>query len=323
MQQVGTPDLIVGSPSASDSGPVAGVTFTLRATVRNLGDGASAATTLRYYRSTDATITTSDTEVGTDAVAELAPAGGGSEAVDLTAPASPGTYYYGACVDAVTDESDTTNNCSTSLPVTVQITVTEPEGHPDLVVAAPTVSDSGPAAGATFTLSATVRNEGEGESAATTLRYYRSTDATITASDTAVGTDAVAELAPAGGGSEAVDLTAPASPGTYYYGACVDTVTDESDTDQQLLGIGDGQRASRCDGAGGPSGLGGVGTDGERQRTSRWGVVHPVGDGEERWRRSLGGHDTALLPLDRRDDHDIRHGGGDGRGSGACRFGKQ
>ena len=230
LQQDGTPDLIVGSPSASDSGPVAGVTFTLRATVRNLGDGASAATTLRYYRSTDATITTSDTLVGTDAVAALAASGSSSESVDVTAPATAGTYYYGACVDPVTDESDTTNNCSTSLPINVQITVTEPEGHPDLVVAAPTVSDSGPAAGATFTLSATVRNAGDGASAATTLRYYRSTDATITASDTEAGTDAVAALAPAGGGSESVDLTAPASPGTYYYGACVDPVADESDT---------------------------------------------------------------------------------------------
>ena len=205
------------------------MTFTLRATVRNLGDGASAATTLRYYRSTDATITASDTEAGTDAVAELAPAGGGSEAVDLTAPASPGTYYYGACVDAVADESDTTNNCSTSLPVNVQITVTEPEGHPDLVVAAPTVSDSGPAAGASFTLSATVRNAGEGAAAATTLRYYRSTDATITTSDTAAGTDEVAALAASGSSSESVDVTAPATAGTYYYGACVDPVTGESD----------------------------------------------------------------------------------------------
>ena len=42
--------------------------------------------------------------------------------MDLTAPSSPGTYYYGACVDAVPNESDTTNNCS-SLPVTVS----EPE----------------------------------------------------------------------------------------------------------------------------------------------------------------------------------------------------
>ena len=34
--------------------------------------------------------------------------------MDLTAPDTSGTYYYGACVDAVTDESDTTNNCSAS-----------------------------------------------------------------------------------------------------------------------------------------------------------------------------------------------------------------
>ena len=35
------------------------------------------------------------------------------------APSTPGTYYYGACVDAVTGESDTTNNCSGSVSVTV------------------------------------------------------------------------------------------------------------------------------------------------------------------------------------------------------------
>ena len=222
----GQPDLVVGSPSVSDGGPAAGASFTLSATVRNDGDGASGATTLRYYRSTDATITTSDRAVGTGAVVGLAASGSGSESVDLTAPSSPGTYYYGACVDAVAGESDTTNNCSTS----VQVTVPEPPGQPDLVVGSPSVSDSGPAAGASFTLSATVRNDGDGDSGATTLRYYRSTDATITTSDTAEGTGAVAELAASGSGSESVDLTAPSSPGTYYYGACVDAVAEESDT---------------------------------------------------------------------------------------------
>ena len=54
-----------------------------------------------------------------DAVAALAALGRGGESVELTAPSSPGTYYYGACVAAVTDESDTTNNCSASVPVTV------------------------------------------------------------------------------------------------------------------------------------------------------------------------------------------------------------
>ena len=49
----------------------------------------------------------------------------------------------------------------------------------------PTVNDSRPAVGATFMLSATVRNDGDGAAAATTLRSYRSTDATITPADTA------------------------------------------------------------------------------------------------------------------------------------------
>ena len=229
---VTNPDLVVASASVSNSGPAVGATFTLSATVRNDGDGESQATTLRYYRSSDATISASDTAVGTDAVSALGVSGSGSASVDLTAPAA-GTYSYGACVDAVAGESDTTNNCSTAVQVTVRAPGTVPEPPPvttpDLVVALPTVSDDGPAVGAAFTLSATVRNDGDGESQATTLRYYRSTDATISASDTAVGTDAVEALAASGSSSESADLTALAA-GTYYYGACVDAVADESDT---------------------------------------------------------------------------------------------
>ena len=46
-----------------------------------------------------------------------------------------------------------------------------PQSNSDLVVVSPAVSDSRPAAGAAFTLSATVRNDGAGDAAATTLRY--------------------------------------------------------------------------------------------------------------------------------------------------------
>ena len=224
----GAPDLEVGTPSVDDASPETGGSFTLSATVSNDGDGGATATTLRYYRSTDATITTSDTEVGTDAVGALAASATSSASVDLTAPSTAGTYYYGACVDAVTDESDTTNNCSAS----VQVTVSEPPAQtaPELSVGTPTVDDASPETGGSFTLSATVSNDGDGGATATTLRYYRSTDATITTSDTEVGTDAVGALAASATSSASVDLTAPSTAGTYYYGACVDAVTDESDT---------------------------------------------------------------------------------------------
>ena len=105
------PDLVVHAPGVSDN-IMAGETFWLLVTVQNLGDAQSAATTVRYYRSSDANITTSDTQVGTDAVSSLLPIRNSGETIRLTAPSTAGTYYYGACVDAVTGESDTTNNCS-------------------------------------------------------------------------------------------------------------------------------------------------------------------------------------------------------------------
>ena len=308
----GDPDLTVTSPSVSDRAPVAGATFTLSATVRNAGDGAAEATTLRYYRSTDATITTSDLEVGTDAIAGLAALGSAGASVELTAPSTPGPYYYGACADAVTDESDTTNNCSASM----QVTVPEPR-HPDLTVTSPSVSDRAPVAGATFMLSATVRNAGDGAAEATTLRYYRSTDATITTSDLEVGTDAIAGLAALGSAGASVELTAPSTPGPYYYGACADAVTDESDTTNNCsASVQVTVPAPKPDlVVGSPHG--------GREQPRRWCGVHAVGDGTERgcWRGGV--DDAALLPLDGRDDHGGRHAGGHGRGGQACRFSDQ
>ena len=115
----GSPDLVVDSPSVSDNTLTTGQSFTLNATVRNQGTGSSAATTLRYYQSSNATISTSDTEVGTDSVGGLSASGTSAESVSLNAPSSAGTYYYGACVASVSGESNTNNNCSDGVHVTV------------------------------------------------------------------------------------------------------------------------------------------------------------------------------------------------------------
>ena len=233
-------DLVVGSPSVTDSSPETGDSFTLSATVRNDGDGAAAATTLRYYRSTDGTITTSDTEEGTDAMRGLSAGATSPESISLTAPSSAGTYYYGACVDAVTGESDTTNNCSSAVSVTVSAPPPPPPpAGPDVRVYAIVASTSpgGTGPGGNVGLSAGVGNYGDVSSAATTLRYYRSTDATITTSDTEEGTDAVGGLSAGATISGLGDnLNAPSTPGTYYYGACVDAVAGESDTTNNCSG---------------------------------------------------------------------------------------
>ena len=113
------PDLIVSSASVSDTTLTPGQAFTLNAKVRNQGAEPSAATTLRYYRSTDATITSDDEEVGTDAIVALNPSAINGVLISLTAPTSAGTYYYGACVESVADESESDNNCSRAVRITV------------------------------------------------------------------------------------------------------------------------------------------------------------------------------------------------------------
>ena len=207
-----------------------GANFWLYPIVQNNGDLTSPSTTLRYYRSTDSTITTADTQVATYSVKVLA-AGGAIDrhsAKELTAPSTVGTYYYGACVDSVRRETDTTNNCSA--PMTLEVVDPNDTSDPDLEVAT-SISDTRTWPGETLTVSATVTNAGDTASEATTLRYYRSTDADITASDTEVGTDAVGALAADGTSEQSIDLISPQSLGVqFYYGTCVDVVADESRT---------------------------------------------------------------------------------------------
>ena len=115
----GSPDLTVESPSVDDNTLTTGQLFTLRATVRNQGNASSGSTTLRYYRSSNATVSSNDVEVGTDGVSALSAGGTSAESISLNAPSDAGTYYYGACVDNVSGESNTDNNCSSGVSVTV------------------------------------------------------------------------------------------------------------------------------------------------------------------------------------------------------------
>lgn len=241
-------DLVVESPEVDDATPDPGGSIEFSATVRNRGDVGSDATTLRYYRSSNSTISSSDTEVGTDSVATLGAGATSNQSITLTVPSASGTYYFGACVDLVAGESDTANNCSAG----VQVDVGGGGGTAaDLVVESPSVDNDTVDAGDTITVSATVRNRGDGASDATTLRYYRSSNSTISSSDTEVGTDAVAGLAAGANSAESISLTAPSDAGTYYYGACVDSVSGESDTanncsDGVEVEVSDGGGDSYC-----------------------------------------------------------------------------
>ena len=113
------PDLVVIGVNVTDSSPETGGKFVLGMTVTNDGDGPSAPTTLRYKRSNDSRISTSDSTIGTESIRALTPPQGNFESIRLTAPSTPGTYYYGGCVSSVAGETSTSNNCSSSVKVTV------------------------------------------------------------------------------------------------------------------------------------------------------------------------------------------------------------
>ncbi len=183
------------SPVAANHSPVASAAV-IPDQALPVGRNAATVDMAPYFTDLDGDMLTY-TAVSSDAGVVIASVSGST--VTLT-PVSAG-----ATTVAVTAMDPGGATATQSIAVTVQESEPPPPSTPYLVVALPSVSDSNPVANAEFTFSATVRNVGDGDAAATTLRYYRSTDATVTTSDTEIGTDAV---------------TAPSTPGTYYYGAC-------------------------------------------------------------------------------------------------------
>ena len=114
------PDLVVVSPTVSPNTLVPGQFFTLSATIQNQGTSESRATTLGWYRSPNANISVNDIEVGTTSVDSLSARRGETKQIRLKAPIAADIYYYGGCVESIRYESNTDNNCSMGIAITVQ-----------------------------------------------------------------------------------------------------------------------------------------------------------------------------------------------------------
>ena len=115
------PDLAFAgvSPASATLSPGSSATFAFR--IRNQGTLASSATTIRAMRSPNPIVSTRDTELKSYSLSSLA------ASQDLTFPltisvdasTAAGTIYIGMCIDAVTDESNTRNNCSEGARLTI------------------------------------------------------------------------------------------------------------------------------------------------------------------------------------------------------------
>ena len=145
-----------------------GDTFRLETLIRNHGKAAATPATLSYHVSPDDTISRADTEIKTETLPRIAAGGTLERSVHLTAPDTPGTYYYGVCVNTVAAEADTTHNCSSATAITVS-------GADVMIFDAPQLSKNTLKSGETFQINTRVWNRGRIASPQTTLRYYLST----------------------------------------------------------------------------------------------------------------------------------------------------
>ena len=222
--------VVPGSVSVDDATVEPNQSIALAATVRNVGGVPAGTTTLSFYWSTDSSISTTDTPLCEVAVPSLVADSGSalSAACAVPASATAGDYYVGACVDTQSEESRTDNNCSAGVAVGID--------NFDWTVVAGSVSIDNATLkqGQSIALAATVRNVGGVPAGTTTLSFYWSTDTVFTSADTPLCEVAVPSLvADSSSALSATTCAVPASAtaGDYYVGACVDTQSEESRTD--------------------------------------------------------------------------------------------
>ena len=247
----GAPDLAFTGVSPTVVNVSPGETAMATFTLRNRGTTASAATTARLFQSDDATISTADNELGVTSIGAIAAGAEVPINVSLTLPtnAPSGTFYAGACVDAVAGELNTANNCSQAL----RIVVSTDSGSPDLIAESASPSSQTVAQGNVATADFFLRNGGGGPSSSTTVRVLVSADATISTTDGEIGTHTLSGLEANESYTLTVNWTLPSNQAlaTIYWGVCIDPVAGESNTTNncspsvQLTVVGSGASSSQ------------------------------------------------------------------------------
>lgn len=224
---VSTPDLhgtLCSGPSTGDSNGA----ITLQSTVANAGTPISGSFTYQLRLSSDSTITTADTLLGS--VTNSVPGTQVTTNTTLPANLTPGGYYFGLTIDAASGETDLADNSFTG----TAITISGGGSVPNLQAS----SISGPSSatiGDIVTITRYIVNVGTSYSGSFSYEVRLSTDSTITSGDTLVASTSSSTL-----GTMDLDVTIPQglSAGTYTWGLIVTPVTDETITSDNAVAGG-------------------------------------------------------------------------------------
>ena len=213
------PDPIETAVSNPPASGVVGGSFSVTDTVKNQGNASAGAFKVGYYLSTDKVGKTKSL-TGSRSITSLAAGASSSGTVSVAVPSgtAPGTYYLLACSDsggAVT-ESNETNSCRASSS-TIKISGV------DLIETALSNPPASGVAGGSFSVTDTVKNQGNASAGAFKVGYYLSTDK-VAKTKNLTGNRSLTSLAAGATSSGTVSVTVPSgtAPGTYYLLACSD-----------------------------------------------------------------------------------------------------
>lgn len=192
---------LVSAPASAEPGEMISVSNT----VQNIGNANAGAFTLGLYLSADATCTTSDTFLGSRAIASLNAglSNNANTAVTIPASATPGARNICAIADSGGAIPEVNENNNTGFdPITIV--------QPDLdvtAVNAPALA----APGSAVNVANTVQNIGNGPAGAFVVGLYLSADATCTTGDTFLTSRNVAGLAAGASSGVNTPVTIPAA----------------------------------------------------------------------------------------------------------------
>ncbi len=232
------PDLLP-SVSVSAKTTVPGSNLPTTNSIFNLGVTATGPFVVSFHLSRDIAYGGTD-DIPLATTRSISSLNGGAINTDTTSLAIPattpvGNYYVCAMADSgsVVTEFNEQNNSSCSA-TTIRV------DFPDLVM----TSLSGPTSatkGTAISLANTVKNQGGSDAGNFTIRYYLSSDTTITTSDTLLGSRTVSSLAAGAVNTATTTVTIPStlSAGTYYLGAIADynnALTESNENNNALTG---------------------------------------------------------------------------------------
>ena len=189
-----------------------------------------------FYLSTNTAVDAADTFLGTRTVGALAAGATSSGSSTFTIPEATGAgaYYVIAHADwpGQVDETSNANNTRSSGSVRI---------GPDLVVSAVGVP-AATAAGESFAVSDTTRNQGAGSALPTLTRFYLSANTVWDVADLPLGEREVGPLASGASTTASTTLVVPGAmaPGTYYLLAradAADTLAEVAENNNLRSGV--------------------------------------------------------------------------------------